>query len=402
MKFTVQGRSAEKGELDATDWITVLNKCNLEKKWARKAKFATEEVKVIDTPSAKRDGKQQAEKSIASNQIEWNKARQLVKNEKQGIFVFFNPSTEARYKLLRLTHLDSEGKVHEMTVLLAVPDDFSRGVIHDIGLNTSLQKIKQGIAEHEENPKILVIRRLGQSKTIMLIFTTKEVPRKIKCLGAILNCCLYKKKYDVCYKCGDLGHRSDVCESKEEKCRGCGIPNPTEGHDCNPTYKLGGQPHPTGDKTCKEIFRTPCIIKKRQWEKLQQQEEEEQELPEHRSRQNESKSRARSKERLRSTFIPRLPQQATTTSHKKQGAPPTKKSFRDNGGGCGEITDIAEWTNGIKQACKEAEEEIELDEEQDWVDSPMGQLWQKTKNAETKLAQKRGYRNRRSRIAALH
>ncbi|KAH7933590.1 hypothetical protein HPB49_014150 [Dermacentor silvarum] len=271
MKFTVQGRSAEKGELDATDWITVLNKCNLEKKWARKAKFATEEVKVIDTPSAKRDGKQQAEKSIASNQIEWNKARQLVKNEKQGIFVFFNPSTEARDKLLRLTHLDSEGKVHEMTVLLAVPDDFSRGVIHDIGLNTSLQKIKQGIAEHEENPKILVIRRLGQSKTIMLTFTTKE------------------------------------------------------GHDCNPTYKLSGQPHPTGDKTCKEIFRTPYIVKKRQWEKLQQQEEEEQELPEHRSRQNESKSRARSKERLRSTFIPRLPQQATTTPHKKQGAPPTKK-----------------------------------------------------------------------------
>ncbi|KAH7945304.1 hypothetical protein HPB49_009276 [Dermacentor silvarum] len=130
-----------------------------------------------------------------------------------------------------------------------VPDDFSRGVIHGIGLNTSLQKIKQRIAEHEKNPKVLEIRRLGQSKTIMLTFTTN--------------------------KCGDLGHRSDVCESKEEKCRGCGIPNPTEGHDCNPTCKLCGQPHLTGDKMCKEIFRTPYIVKKRQWEKLQQQEEEE-------------------------------------------------------------------------------------------------------------------------------
>ncbi|KAH7981407.1 hypothetical protein HPB49_023874 [Dermacentor silvarum] len=374
MNITVQGRSAEKDELDATDWITVLNKCNLEEKWARKAKLASEEVKVIDTPSPKRDGKQQAEKSIASNQvklpengwriifrpkggmvvkqydgptlteaihvtakIEWNKACQLVKNEKQGIFVFFTPSTEARDKLLRLTHLDIEGKVHEMTVHLAVPDDFSRGVIHGIGLNTSLQKIKQGIAEHEENPKVLEIRRLGQSKTIMLTFTTKEVPRTIKCLGAILNCYLYKKKYDVCYKCGDLGHRSDVCESKEEKCRGCGIPNPTEGHDCNPTCKLCGQPHLTGDKTCKEIFRTPYIVKKRQWEKLQQQEEEEK-LSEHRSRRDESKTRAPSKERLRSTSFPRLPQQATTTPPKKQGAqqatttppkkqvaPPTKK-----------------------------------------------------------------------------
>ncbi|XP_070381427.1 uncharacterized protein [Dermacentor albipictus] len=158
----------------------------------------------------------------------------------------------------------------------------------------------------------------------MLTFTTKKVPRKIKCLGAILNYYLHKKKYDVCYKCGDLRHRSDVCESKE-KYRGCGIPNPTEGHDCNPTCKLCSQPHPTGDRTCKEIFRTPYIVKKRQWKMLQQQEDEEKKLPEHRSRREESKTRATSKERLRSTSFPRLPQQATTIPPKKQEAPPTKK-----------------------------------------------------------------------------
>ncbi|XP_049528838.1 luciferin 4-monooxygenase [Dermacentor silvarum] len=119
---------------------------------------------------------------------------------------------------------------------------------------------------------------------------------------------------------------------------GCGIRNPTEGHDCNPTCKLCGQPHHTGDITCKEIFRTPYIIKKRQWEKLQQQEEEEKKVSEHRSRQDESKTRAPSKERPRSTSFPRLPEQATTTPPKKQGAqqvtptppnkqgaPPTKK-----------------------------------------------------------------------------
>nr|XP_050049669.1 uncharacterized protein LOC126545747 [Dermacentor andersoni] len=164
----------------------------------------------------------------------------------------------------------------------------------------------------------------------MLTFTTKKVPRKIKCLGAILNYYLHKKKYDVCYKCGDLRHRSDVCESKE-KCRGCGIPNPTEGHDCNPTCKLCGQPHPTGDRTCKEIFRTPYIVKKRRLEMLQQQEEEEKKLPEHRSRRDESKTRATSKERLRSTSFPRLPQQATTTPPKKQGAPPARKVGWDAG-----------------------------------------------------------------------
>lgn len=68
-------------------------------------------------------------------------------------FGLLHPSTEARDKLLRLTNLEIEGKVHEVTVHLAVPDDFSRGVIHGIGLKTSLQKITQGIAEHEENPR---------------------------------------------------------------------------------------------------------------------------------------------------------------------------------------------------------------------------------------------------------
>ncbi|KAK8756893.1 hypothetical protein V5799_000405 [Amblyomma americanum] len=257
--------------------------------------------------------------------IEWNTACQLVKNEKQGIFVFITLRTEAKDKLLCLTHLDIGGKVHKITVHLAVPDDISRGVIHGIGINTSLQKIKQGISEHEENPKVLDIRRLGQRKTIMLTFTTKEVPREIKSLGAILNCYLCKKMYDVCYKCGDLGHRSDVCESKEEKCRACGIPNPTEGDDCKPTCKLCGQPHPTGSKTCQEIFRTPYIVKKRQWEKVQKQELEEKKQPEHCSRREESKTRATSKDRHRSTSFPRVLQQTTTTPHMNQEAPPTKK-----------------------------------------------------------------------------
>lgn len=65
------------------------------------------------------------------------------------------------------------------------------------------------------------------------------------------------------------------------------------------------------------------------------------------------------------------------------------QSFRTNGADCGAITDIVEWTNGIKRACKEAEEEVELDEEQNWVDSHMRQLWQKKNEAETELAQKR-------------
>ncbi|KAK8781522.1 hypothetical protein V5799_017137 [Amblyomma americanum] len=164
MNITVEGRSAEKAELDTPDWITVLNKCNLEEKWAWKSKVATEEMKVIDAPppTAKRNGREQAEKSIASNQVK------LPENGWRIIFRLKGGMLVKQYDGL------TRPVPNEVTVHLAVPDDFSRGFIHRTGLKTSLQKIKQEIAEHEENPKVLEIRRLGQSNTIMLTFTTKE------------------------------------------------------------------------------------------------------------------------------------------------------------------------------------------------------------------------------------
>ncbi|KAH7944616.1 hypothetical protein HPB52_022201 [Rhipicephalus sanguineus] len=86
------------------------------------------------------------------------------------------------------------------------------------------------------------------------------------------RCNLYKKKFEVCYRCSELGHRADVCASTVIKCRGCAIPDPPSDHVCVPTCRLCGKQHITGDSRCKEIYRTPYIIKRRQWEALQQEE----------------------------------------------------------------------------------------------------------------------------------
>ncbi|KAH7956775.1 hypothetical protein HPB52_012572 [Rhipicephalus sanguineus] len=89
------------------------------------------------------------------------------------------------------------------------------------------------------------------------------------------RCNLYKK-FEVCYRCSELGHRADVCASTVIKCRGCAIPDPPSDHVCVPTCRLCGKQHITGDSRCKEIYRTPYIIKRRQWEALQQEEDSKQ------------------------------------------------------------------------------------------------------------------------------
>ncbi|KAH8026296.1 hypothetical protein HPB51_019128 [Rhipicephalus microplus] len=80
------------------------------------------------------------------------------------------------------------------------------------------------------------------------------------------------KKLEVCYQCSEPGYRAYVCSSTVVKCRGCAIANPPSDHECVPMYRFCGKQHITGDSRCKEIHRTPYIIKWRQWEALHREE----------------------------------------------------------------------------------------------------------------------------------
>ncbi|KAG0439834.1 hypothetical protein HPB47_016513, partial [Ixodes persulcatus] len=76
--------------------------------------------------------------------------------------------------------------------------------------------------------------------------------------------------FDVCKTCGKLGHRLDVCLNPGNKsCFGCGMANPEEGYElkCQPKCKLCGGPHPTGERGCKNKYKMPYIVKRRQWER---------------------------------------------------------------------------------------------------------------------------------------
>ncbi|KAH8025733.1 hypothetical protein HPB51_010974 [Rhipicephalus microplus] len=173
---------------------------------------------------------------------------------------------------------------------LAPHEDSGRGVVRGIDSRLSVQELTQAFG-NSRNPPILGVRKLGNSSSAVIIFKKETVPRWMYCYGVPLN--------------------------DHVRCRGCGITAPPEDHACEPKCKLCGKSHLTADRKCKEAFRTPYTIKKRQWEAWRRMEGEERKAkyadPQTcRMIEIKERSRSRSKHRRgsrgRAGSFPRLPE----------------------------------------------------------------------------------------------
>ncbi|KAL1482333.1 hypothetical protein MTO96_033873 [Rhipicephalus appendiculatus] len=194
-------------------------------------------------------------------------------NLQQNIVVVSTPKREHADRYAAVGRIDIRGTAHEVSTYEAAPHGTVKGVIRGIPLEDTAQEIQDSVV-HKHNPTALQANRIGQTRSVVIAFEGHKVPNYVRYGNLLTECTLHRKQIDVCYACGRMGHRMDVCPDPSNKlCRGCGISNPTEDHGCTPKCGLCGGNHLTADRACKARFKMPYIVRRRRWERRRAEEE---------------------------------------------------------------------------------------------------------------------------------
>lgn len=189
-------------------------------------------------------------------------------NIQQNIMVASTPNRDNTSRKTRMRALHVAGRMFEVSTYEAAPHTTCKGIIRQFDLNDSPSDLERNIF-NERKPLALAVKRIKNTGTIIIAFDGLKVTNFVRYDPVLVKCFLYRKQVDICYACGKLGHRADVRPTPEEStCRGCGAVNPDVQHQCTPKCGLRGGPHPTANKTCKERFQIPYLVRRRRWKRV--------------------------------------------------------------------------------------------------------------------------------------
>ncbi|KAL1443277.1 hypothetical protein MTO96_046031, partial [Rhipicephalus appendiculatus] len=194
-------------------------------------------------------------------------------NNTQNILVISTPSEDRARRYGAITKLRIGEQEFETSAYRAAPENTSKGLIRGVSKEESSDGILSNLVT-SRNPAVLHAKRMGNTDNVIVLFEGFHVPRYVMYGAMLVKCTLYRKHIDVCYCCGRLGHRADVCPNPKDKvCRGCGSKNPAQDHRCEVECQLCGKDHPTGDKSCKARYKIPYVVRRRRWERARREEE---------------------------------------------------------------------------------------------------------------------------------
>ncbi|KAH7963497.1 hypothetical protein HPB52_021264 [Rhipicephalus sanguineus] len=194
-------------------------------------------------------------------------------NFKQNIVVLSTPSEDRAKRYGAISKLRIGEREFEASAYRAAPENTSKWLVRGISNDESPENIVKSLVT-QRNPTVLHAKRMGNTDNVIVLFDGFYVPRYVYYGAMLVRCSLYRKHIDVCYGCGRLGHRADVCPNPNNKmCRGCGYSNPPQEHLCDPKCQLCGKGHLTGDRKCKAKYKIPYLVKRRQWERRTREED---------------------------------------------------------------------------------------------------------------------------------
>ncbi|KAH6925654.1 hypothetical protein HPB50_008466 [Hyalomma asiaticum] len=173
-----------------------------------------------------------------------------------NIIIVSTPHEHVAKDLRELNHLTIRGRVHSFNSYVADPEDVLRGVVHGIPPGTSQADLMANLRVRTQGVTTERARVLGSTKTAIITFTGKTLPRCVYFMGAEAVCYPHKPTKQACKVCHSKGHRTDVCPIPDANvCPTCGAREPTQGHECTPKCAICGEDHITGDKLCKKKLK---------------------------------------------------------------------------------------------------------------------------------------------------
>ncbi|KAL1477762.1 hypothetical protein MTO96_017053 [Rhipicephalus appendiculatus] len=180
-----------------------------------------------------------------------------------NIFVVSTPTEKNARAYARVEALLVGTTRYEVNSYLGAPDNTCKGIVRGVDLDFDHSQLRDMIVQ-PRNPKALEVKRIKDITTIIVLFDGLKVPNYVMCGASMLRCTLYRRQTDVCYACGRLGHRAECARPRRTRFAGDAEPRlPRKSTSVRPSAPSVGGPHLTADKTCKQRFQVPYVVRRR-------------------------------------------------------------------------------------------------------------------------------------------
>ncbi|KAL1475107.1 hypothetical protein MTO96_037522 [Rhipicephalus appendiculatus] len=188
-------------------------------------------------------------------------------NFMQNILVASTPERSNAERYVRIKSVRVADKDFEVSAYETAPHTTCKGVIRNVDITDGPATLEWNMV-NDRNPLTMAVKRIKNTGSVIIVFDGLRVPNFVRYGPTLVRCYLYRKQVDICYVCGKLGHRADVCPTPDcLECRGCGARNPEEDHNCEPRCKLCGGRHLTADKHCRQRYQIPYVVRVRRQER---------------------------------------------------------------------------------------------------------------------------------------